>query len=280
MNWRNSKMSFIKRLCISSFAVLFLIQTLCGATPVSQINTFATNVAVETSETQEEAIALAAEKAAEEEAARIKAEAEALAEQMRRVEEEIARTNRIAEIDEAVSSITDSMYYVDRMDRAHELAEMARAEGLTDDNPIIVKCRDIWWKAYDEFCYDRDIIATVVYNEAWYKCSDRHRELVAGVVVNRRDDTKWFGSVDTIYEVVVAPYQYNPKYAKADSYHGRIARENPENWAVCQESAARALRYEIDIPSTVLFQAEFVPGDEIYEIHKIGYSTTYFCHKY
>lgn len=272
-------MSFIKRLCISSIAVVFLIQTLCGATPVSEVNTFATNVAVETSETQE-AIVLAANKAAEEEAARAKAEAEALEEQKRRVAEEIARTNRIAEIDEAVHSIYDDMYYVDRMDRAHELAEMARAEGLTDDNPIIVRCKEIWNKAYEEFCYDRDIIATVVYNEAWYKCSDRHRELVAGVVVNRRDNTKWFGYADTIYEVVVAPAQYNPKYADPNSYQGRIARENPENWAVCQEIAARALRYEIDIPSTVLFQAEFTQGDEIYEIHKTGYSTTYFCHKY
>lgn len=269
-------MQFIKRLFTSSMVVVILIQTLCGATPVSEVNTFATNVAVETSETQE-AIVLAAEKAAEEAA---KAEAAALEEQKRRVAEEIARTNRIAEIDEAVNSIPADMYYVDRMDRAHELAEMARAEGLADDNPIIVQCKDIWWQAYEEFCYDRDIIATVIYNEAWYKCSDRHRELVAGVVVNRRDNTKWFDYADTIYEVVVAPAQYNPKYADPNSYQGRIARENPENWAVCQEIAARALRYEIDIPSTVLFQAEFTQGDEIYEIHKTGYSTTYFCHKY
>ena len=200
------------------------------------------------------------------------------AKRQRLLEEEIARTNRIAEIWEEVCSITDYIYYVDRMDRAHELAEKARAEGCEEDSDIIAQCREIWWKAYDEFCYDRDIIATTVYNEAWYKCSDRHRELVAAVVVNRRDDTKWFDYADTIYEVVTAPGQYNPKYANSDSYQGRIAREDPEAWAICQEIAARALKYEVDVPSTVLFQAEFIQGDEIYEIQQTGYSTKYFCH--
>ena len=70
-------------------------------------------------------------------------------------------------------------------DQAHAIAEMARDMGLPETDPIIVRARELWYEADAQFCMNRDIIACVVYNEAWGGCTDRHRELVAAVVYNR-----------------------------------------------------------------------------------------------
>lgn len=158
-------------------------------------------------------------------------------------------------------------------DTAHEIAELARSLGLPEDDPIIVRAQEIWWDAEEQFCNDRDIIATVIYNEAGYDCSDRHMELVAAVIYNRLQSDKF---PDTVYEIVTAPKQYHPDYAKAKSKYGKRARES-EIWSKCQEIATRALNGEIDCPSDVFFQANFVQGKEIYETHYTSYSTTWFC---
>lgn len=159
-------------------------------------------------------------------------------------------------------------------DRAHEIAELARGLGLPETDPIIQRAREIWWEADAQFCADRDIIATVVYNEAGHGCSERHMELVAAVVCNRVADDRFPG---TVFEVVVQPGQYHPDYANPDSYYGKRARES-DRWALCQEIAARALRGEVDCEPGVLYQANFVQGSGIYETHQTSYSTSYFCY--
>lgn len=166
-------------------------------------------------------------------------------------------------------------------DTTHEIAELARSLGLSEDDPIIIRAKELWCEAdetekINQFNYDRDIIATVIYNEAWYGCSIRHRELVAAVVCNRVKSDLF---PDSVYDVVTAPRQYIPAYVDPDSYYGKKARANEDAWALCQDIAARALRGEIDCPANVVFQSEFKHlGDGVYEMHRTSYSTTYFCY--
>jgi hypothetical protein len=165
--------------------------------------------------------------------------------------------------------------YQVKKERAHAIAECARSLGLSEKDPIIVRAKEIWHKADEDFKIDRDIIATVVYNEAGYGCSDRHMELVAAVVCNRVNSDRF---PDTVYDVVVAPKQYHPGYVKPDGYLGKRARES-EIWSKCQEIATKALNGEIECPANVYYQANFVQGSAIYEIHKTSYSTTWFCYE-
>lgn len=160
-------------------------------------------------------------------------------------------------------------------DTAHEIAELARSLGLPEDDPIIVRAKELWWGADEEFCADRDIIATVVYNEAWGGCSERHRELVAAVVVNRVASELF---PDSVAEVVGQKGQYHPAYVYAGSIYGQRARADAEVWAECQDIASRALLGQVECPAGVLYQAEFLQGTaEVYETHETTYSTTYFC---
>lgn len=157
---------------------------------------------------------------------------------------------------------------------SHEIAVLARSIGLAEDDPIIVRAKELWQEANEVFCEDRDIIATVVYNEAGYNCSDRHMELVAAVIYNRMN---FYRFPDSVYEVVVAPNQYHPGYAREDSYYGKRARES-DLWTKCQDIAAKALKGEIECPKNVFFQANFIQGSSVYEIHYTNYSTTWFCY--
>lgn len=164
----------------------------------------------------------------------------------------------------------------DTKDAAHEIAELARSLGLPEDDPIIVRAKELWWEADDTFCADRDIIATVIYNEAWGGCSERHRELVAAVVVNRVASELF---PDSVAGVVAQKGQYHPAYVYAGSIYGQRARADAEAWAECQRIAARALLGEVECPANVLYQAEFLQGTTgVYETHETTYSTTYFCY--
>ena len=161
--------------------------------------------------------------------------------------------------------------WTDKREQAHEIAETARAMGLPESDPIIVRAKEIW-KAEDiQFQIDRDIIATVIYNEAWGGCTERHRELVAAVIVNRVKSDKF---PDSVYDVVAQKGQYLQGYANGDPQYTPPIEVREE----CQEIAARALRGEIDCPVNVLYQAEFKQGSGVYEVCKTSYSTTYFCY--
>lgn len=162
----------------------------------------------------------------------------------------------------------------DTKDTAHEIAELARSLGLPEDDPIIVRARELWWEADEQFCWERDITATIVFNEAGYGCSDRQMELVATVPWNRVKSDKF---PNTLYEVVIQQGQYLPAYADPNSYYSRRARADEETWKKCQEIAARVMLGEVECPENVLYQAEFVQGTGVYETHETTYSTTYFC---
>ncbi len=121
---------------------------------------------------------------------------------------------------------------------------------------------------------DIDIVACVVYNEAGYGCTERHQELVAAVVVNRVNDSRFPG---TVYGVVTQPYQYSVSYATYGSYYMTRAMQS-DIWEHCCEIAERALRGEVECPANVIFQANFTQGSGVYELGYTSYSVTYFCY--
>lgn len=225
----------------------------------------------------------------------------------------------------------------DNQMKVEEIAEIVRGMGLPETDPIITRCREIWWyeentknqltstssevsaeipkqdasvlypdlelvellpysdeeivdlaeiqqiedeydaslePKFDYTQFDIDIIASVIYNEANYGTSFRHRELVAAVVVNRVHSSMY---PNTVYGVVTQPMQYLGAYADYNSWYMQNAMKS-DRWSEYQEVAERALRGEIECPSNVLFQAEFKQGTGVYEIHETSYSTTYFCY--
>ncbi len=169
------------------------------------------------------------------------------------------------------SACIASSTWTERQTQAHEIAETARAMGLPEDNPIIAEAQRIWEEEQRQFILDRDIIATVIYNEAWAGCTDRHRELVAAVIINRVKSDKF---PDTVYDVVSQKGQYLLGYANGDPRYTPPLEVREE----CQEIAARALLGAIDCPDNVLYQAEFKQGSGVYEVCETSYSTTYFCY--
>ena len=156
----------------------------------------------------------------------------------------------------------------------YEILEISLKNNISEDDPLVRRARKLLEESIKRYEEDRDIIATVVYNEAGYGCSNRHMELVAAVIYNRLQSDLF---QNTIYEIVTAPNQYHPLYAESDSFYGKRARES-EKWEQCQEIAERALRGEIKCPKTVFYQANFRQGSKVYEKHKTSYSITWFCY--
>ena len=132
-----------------------------------------------------------------------------------------------------------------RQNELHELANMARAMGLPEDNPIIVEAQRLWLEEETNL----RILAKVVRNEAGY-CTDRHQQLVAKVVLNRVESPLF---PDTVVDVVNAPGQYNPAYTR------NLPSLQTADAEQCRafENALKAMNGEVDCPANVLFQSEF-----------------------
>ena len=154
-----------------------------------------------------------------------------------------------------------------------EILQVAKEGDIPDSDPLVQRAKQLLRESRERYLYDRDTIATVVYNEAGYGCSDRHMELVAAVIYNRLKSDLF---PNTIYEIVTAPKQYHPLYAEPDSKYGRMAR-NSNVWEKCKKIAEKALKGEIECPDEVYYQANFPQGSSIYEIHDTSYSRTWFC---
>lgn len=155
---------------------------------------------------------------------------------------------------------------------AHDTANAARVLGLPEHDPIIREAQEVWWSAQELVAWDRDLIAAAIYHEAWGGCSDRHRELVGAVIMNRVRSSVWPNSV---YEVLASPGQYsiNPK-----SKIWWKAKENATTWSTCQNIAMKVIANKVKIDSNVVYQSNFRQGSGVYEIHRTSYSTSYFCY--
>lgn len=153
----------------------------------------------------------------------------------------------------------------------HEIANLARELGLEESNPIIQEASKLWFFELE----DMKILANVVFFES-RGCTDRHQQLVAAVVLNRKKSNKF---PNTISEVITQKKQYNPKYLNnlpdyftADSEMKR-----------CFENAYLAYIGKVDCPENVLFQSNYPElGTGYYEIIEVDTkyfkSTTYFAY--
>ena len=145
----------------------------------------------------------------------------------------------------------------------HEMAETARAFGEPEDSPVIKMLQEEWRKEQE----DLSIIAKVIDNEAG-ECPWDHRVAVGAVVLNRVASPYF---PNTVKEVVAAPGQY------LKSYTSGFEEIRRSSW----EAAKAVMDGDHNVPSDVIWQAEFPQGTEIWWASHIdtGWykSTTYFC---
>ena len=112
------------------------------------------------------------------------------------------------------------------------------------------------------------MLARCIYYEAWCDCTDRHRELVAQVVLNRVASDYF---PDTIYEVLAQPGQY------ANDYYSGVNEVPDFALEKCRELAIKALEGNVECPPNVLFQSNYAGlGDGTWMEFDTFYSTTYF----
>lgn len=117
-----------------------------------------------------------------------------------------------------------------------------------------------------------ELLALVIYQEAGGDyCSDETRLMVGTVVMNRVADSRY---PDTIAEVLTQEAQYGRLYWTGLVWPERASRD-VEAHAVerAYDCAERVLTGERVLPADVIFQSEYIQGDEIVA-HQDGF---YFC---
>ena len=151
----------------------------------------------------------------------------------------------------------------EKQEYLHEVAEMFRARGYSEESDIILALQRLWAEEQDAL----DIVARVVQGEAG-GCPWMHQVAVAAVVVNRINSPLF---PDTAREVVAQPMQYTTLYLKG---FDKTSRQ-------CYEAAKKALDGESGVPEDVIWQAEFPQGKEVWWVSEVdtGWyrSITYFC---
>lgn len=155
--------------------------------------------------------------------------------------------------------------------KLHQIAELAREIGLEEDNPIIQEASFLWYTELEEI----KILANVISFEA-NCCTDRHQQLVAAVVLNRKNSNKF---PNTIKEVITQENQYNPSYVR-NLPNYLIADDNMKK---CFINAIKAYCGEVECPDNVLFQSNYPElGYGYYEVIEVNTpyfkSTTYFAY--
>jgi len=109
------------------------------------------------------------------------------------------------------------------------------------------------------------LLANVIYHENWHTDKEHKAAYYTGAVVLNRVKDKDFP--DTVYDVL---YQKNP--IQYSTTHKFFTVEIPEE---CIKMARNLLRYDYDVPSNVVYQAQFKQGSDVYDI----INGDYFCYK-
>ena len=171
------------------------------------------------------------------------------------------------------TSPADAVWTEKQME-VHEIAEEARAIGISEDNELIQMCQRVWWEEQDSL----NIIAKTIKKEApgtpeaqW--CPMWHQLTVGQIIINR---TRLPGFPDTVRDVVSQRlpsgyYAYNPAYCSdfegIEDYYYELAR--------------MVLDGEVtDVPDDLIYHDNAIHG-EVWKTSYVntGYwhSTTYFC---
>lgn len=169
-------------------------------------------------------------------------------------------------------------------DQAHQRAEALRAQGYQDSSAGIQAEKKIWHGAQDVIedyrnlsqYTDEDIriLTTMVYYEAGHT-TEQLRQYVARVALNRVEDSRF---PDTVKGVITQRGQYASKYATVSATQA-IA---DQYYDVCEASVKQAMMGNVDMPSNVLYQANFAQGKGVWQsvYFNSGWfaSTSYFCY--
>lgn len=179
----------------------------------------------------------------------------------------------------------------DIQDQAHRTAQLLRTRGHGDSSPYIVAAKSTWNEAQDAIVgyqklaqyTDEDIriLATTVYYEAG-NTTEELRQYVAQVVLNRVGDSRF---PNTVKAVVTQPGQYAQKYGTveaAQSIKDKDAQNGTYTYLTCENAAKQAMMGLVDMPSNVLYQANFRQGSGTWKsvYFNSGWyaSTSYFCY--
>lgn len=87
----------------------------------------------------------------------------------------------------------------------HEIANQARSLGLAEDDPIILRAKELWHEADFKSTYqaDAEMIAKTMYNEGRGIPSKTEQACIAWCILNRVDNNN-----STVSKVLNEPYQF------------------------------------------------------------------------
>ncbi|MFR2155893.1 MAG: cell wall hydrolase [Evtepia gabavorous] len=176
-------------------------------------------------------------------------------------------------------------------DQAHQTAESLRKKGYSDSSAYVQAAKSTWNEAqkaiagYQKLAQSSDedirILTTTVFHEAGHT-TEQLRQYVAQVVLNRVEDSRF---PDTVKGVITQPGQYSTKYATVEAANAIQATDSKNGtyyYGICEDSVKAAMMGQVEMPSNVLYQANFSQGKGVWKsvYFNSGWyaSTSYFCY--
>ena len=176
-------------------------------------------------------------------------------------------------------------------DQAHQTAESLRKKGYSDSSAYVQAAKSTWNEAqkaiagYQKLAQYSDedirILTTTVFHEAGHT-TEQLRQYVAQVVLNRVEDSRF---PDTVKGVITQPGQYATKYATVEAANAIQATDSKNGtyyYGICEDSVKAAMMGQVEMPSNVLYQANFSQGKGVWKsvYFNSGWyaSTSYFCY--
>ena len=176
-------------------------------------------------------------------------------------------------------------------DQAHQTAESLRKKGYSDSSAYVQAAKSTWNEAqkaiagYQKLAQYSDedirILTTTVFHEAGHTTAQL-RQYVAQVVLNRVEDSRF---PDTVKGVITQPGQYSTKYATVEAANAIQATDSKNGtyyYGICEDSVKAAMMGQVEMPSNVLYQANFSQGKGVWKsvYFNSGWyaSTSYFCY--
>ena len=176
-------------------------------------------------------------------------------------------------------------------DQAHQTAESLRKKGYSDSSAYVQAAKSTWNEAqkaiagYQKLAQYSDedirILTTTVFHEAGHT-TEQLRQYVAQVVLNRVEDSRF---PDTVKVVITQPGQYSTKYATVEAANAIQATDSKNGtyyYGICEDSVKAAMMGQVEMPSNVLYQANFSQGKGVWKsvYFNSGWyaSTSYFCY--
>ena len=176
-------------------------------------------------------------------------------------------------------------------DQAHQTAESLRKKGYSDSSAYVQAAKSTWNEAqkaiagYQKLAQYSDedirILTTTVFHEAGHT-TEQLRQYVAQVVLHREEDSRF---PDTVKGVITQPGQYSTKYATVEAANAIQATDSKNGtyyYGICEDSVKAAMMGQVEMPSNVLYQANFSQGKGVWKsvYFNSGWyaSTSYFCY--